>query len=82
MPHVHELYEEDFPLHCDGCGDSFSALAIINRKNAELADLRATINDVKARLRLAAKGMPGDALVEFALGMLDRLKAEEDTRGS
>jgi hypothetical protein len=33
-PHTHELYEYDFPLHCDGCGDSFSALAIIRAAKA------------------------------------------------
>lgn len=27
--HVHELYEDEYPLHCDGCGDSFSALAML-----------------------------------------------------
>ena len=39
--HKHEYYEEEFPIHCDGCGDSFSALSIIDAQQRRITELEA-----------------------------------------
>ena len=46
--HVCQLYEDEYPLHCDGCGDSFSALSAIQNQSAQISSLNAEL----VRLRL------------------------------
>lgn len=35
------VYEEEFPLHCDDCSNSFSALSWLRAKDAQIAAIEA-----------------------------------------
>lgn len=59
--HVHEFYEDDYSLHCDGCADSFRALPMIRELQAERDGYAALIRSYESRARALRESH--DALV-------------------
>ena len=63
------VYEEEFPLHCDDCSNSFSALSWLRAKDAQIAAIEAaaraidaTAPQMRANMELGLAVVPVDLL--------------------